>query len=41
MFVLGMVARPRRKFDVAQLLQLTAYGGLVERDGKLVIEPLG
>jgi len=41
MFVLGMVARPRREFDVTQLLQLAADGGLVERDGKLVMEPLG
>jgi hypothetical protein len=41
MFVLGMVARPCREFDVAQLLQLAADGGLVERDGKLVVEPPG
>jgi hypothetical protein len=40
MFVLGMMAGPRRELHVAQLLQLPADGGLVERDGKFVMEPL-
>ena len=35
-----MVARPRRQLDVAQLLQLAPHGGLVERDGELVVKPL-
>ena len=40
MLVLGMVARPRGELHVAQLLQLPADIGLVERDGKFVMEPL-
>ena len=40
MLVLGMVARPCREFDVAQLLQLAANGGLVKRDRKFLMEPL-
>ena len=41
MLVLGMMARPRGELHVAQLLQLAADGGLIERDRKFVMEPLG
>jgi hypothetical protein len=41
MLVLGMMSRPRGQLHVAQLLQLAADVGLVERDGKFVMEPLG
>ena len=34
------MARPRREFDVAQLLQLAPPDGLIERDRKFVMEPL-
>lgn len=40
MLVLGMVAMSRLEFDVAQLLQVTADGGLVKRDRKFLMEPL-
>jgi hypothetical protein len=40
MFVLGVMAGPRRELDVAQLLQLAPHRRLVERDGKFVMEPL-
>ena len=35
-----MVARPRRKFDIAELLQLPAHGRFIKRDRKFLIEPL-
>lgn len=35
-----MMAWPRGELHVAQLLQLAADGGLVERHSKLVMEPL-
>ena len=35
-----MMARPRREFDVAQLLQLAPPDGLIEQDRKFVMEPL-
>lgn len=38
-FVLGMVARPRRELDVAQL-QLAPYGCFVERYRELLVQPL-
>lgn len=41
MFVLCMMLRPGAQLHVAQLLQLAADAGLVERDGKFVIKPLG
>lgn len=40
MFVLGMMARPRGEFHIAQLFQLAADSGLVQRDRKFVMEPL-
>lgn len=39
-FVLSVVARPGRQFDVAQLLQLAPHGRLIERDCKLIMQPL-
>jgi len=41
MLVLGMMARPRSELHVTQLLQLATDGGLIERDRKFVMEPLG
>ena len=35
-----MVAGPRRELDVAQPLQLTPHGGLIERHRELVVKPL-
>src|SRR3546814_20534987 len=40
MFVLGMVAGPRRELNIAQLLQLAPHSGLVERHRKFLMEPL-
>lgn len=39
-FVLGMVARPGRQFDVAQLFQLAARGRLIERACKFLMQLL-
>ena len=39
-FVLGMVAGPRREFDVAQLLQFAPHCGRIERHRKFVVKPL-
>ena len=35
-----MMARPRREFDITQLLQFPPHGGFVERDRKFLMEPL-
>ena len=35
-----MMTRPRRKLDVAQLLQFTAYGRVIEQNRKFVMKPL-
>src|SRR3546814_12058678 len=39
MFVLGMVAGPRRELNIAQLLQLAPHSGLVERHRKFLMQP--
>ena len=35
-----MMARPRREFDITQLLQFPPHGRLIERDCKFRVEPL-